>query len=130
LVGAGMGLAAGTPSCDRIKQVDENLMEAGEGVPDEYRGAIRGAALVAVRIGVRSLQLGDPAMRVVGVTLILGGLLLVRYVKLESGESAEEKFELEEGEAEELERQRRIVVVREDGGEEEVLIGEVKMAEY
>ena len=86
------------------------------------------AALVSVKIGERIVHLSHPALRILGMVLIVGGTatkLEVTYIDLDQTERKEE-VKLDQQEAQKLDSTKKVGFVRQDGKLEEFDIKETK----
>jgi len=87
---------------------------------------LKAASLVSVMIGERVVRFPHPALRILGVVLIVSGELAVTYLVSDDGTEPTEKVKLTQDEAMKLEAKRRVPFVRDDGKVEERVIDEVK----
>lgn len=115
---------------ETVVTVDETLKEAAAQLPPEIQPFIKEAGLVAIRYRIKTVKMEHWALRLLGVTLILSGSLVVRYVRGNNGKEAILTLKLEEPEVQKLEQERKLIAIRGDGKEEVFPITEVKMQDY
>jgi hypothetical protein len=85
---------------------------------------VRKLAIVAIVIGGITLRLPAPALRVLGITLIIAGQLVVEYLQ-QDGDQVKEIFDISKETVDKLIKDRKVLLERADGKTESFPVGEV-----
>ena len=95
---------------------------AGCDKPVRTQTVILAAALIAVTIGKRMVKLPNPAMRIVGIVLVVGSEVVIDYLDYSEGKHSEH-IAISIEESHELQNTKSLAFTRQDGGIEAHAIG-------